>query len=276
MTIFDHDSLLDPTVQLRAELTATRQELERLRSVSQAQLQIAKRVHESLLPKPIRHPRIDVESRYVPLEAVGGDYCQVRMVGESDCYITLCDVTGHGVGAALMATRVSSEVRRLIFLERYRPMEIVQGLNAFVFQEFGDTDLQLSFFSAKLDLHRSTITYSGAGHPGPLLVRRGSGTIETLHSQNLLIGVAEHCLSENPEATAPLHPGDRLIFFTDGMTETIGASGRQLGEEGLGEIGAIVCSGDVSEMADCILERVAAFRAGPVLDDMTLIIAELK
>ncbi len=276
MSILDHDSRLDPAGQLRAELAATRQALERMTSASQAQLQIAKRVHVSLLPKPIRHPRIDVESRYVPLEAIGGDYCQARMVGESDCYITLCDVTGHGVGAALMATRVSSEVRRLVLSDRARPAEIVRGLNDFVFHEFGDTDLQLSFFSAKIDLHRYTITYSGAGHPGPLLVRRDSGTIETLHSQNLLIGVAEDCLSEKPEGTAPLNPGDRLLFFTDGMTETIGEGGRQLGQEELGKIVAIACPGNVSDTADCILERIAAFRVGPIQDDMTLIIAELK
>ena len=261
--------------QLQADLAEARRELVRHQSDSQAHFLLAARVHKSLLPKPIRHPRIDVESRYVPLEAVGGDYCQVAMINESICYITLCDVAGHGIGPTLMATRVSSEARRLV-LDRARPVEIVEHLNDFCFRFLGDTELQLSFFAARLDLPDRAITYSGAGHPGPLLIRRDSGAIETLHSQNLLIGVAERCLSENPEGTAQLNPGDRLLFFTDGITETIGANGRLLGEEGLGKIVAITCPGSISDTADCILERIAAFRAGPIQDDMTLIIAELK
>jgi hypothetical protein len=70
--------------QLRAELTAARRELEWLRSTSQLHLQLAKRVHESLSPGPVRNPRLDVEARHLPLEAVGGDYCQVLFPDTSE------------------------------------------------------------------------------------------------------------------------------------------------------------------------------------------------
>ena len=181
----------------------------------QAHLQIANRVHQSLLSQPVRHPRIDIDARSLPMDGVGGDYCQVLFPDESCCYLTMCDVTGHGIGPALLATRVSSEVRRLVF-NRLRPVEIVARLNAFVLDLFGDAELQLSFFAAQLDLRGHSITYSGAGHPGPLLIHQGSGLIETLESQNLLMGVAEHCLSDRPEQSSPWSPGDRLLLFTDG------------------------------------------------------------
>ena len=176
--------------QLEAELSAVKRELERRDQAWQGQLQIAARVHESLLPRPVRHPQIDIDTRYVPVDRVGGDYCQVLFPDESICYVTMCDVAGHGVGPALLATRVSSEVRRLV-LDRLRPMEIVQGLNAFIVDHFRDAELFLSFFAAKLDLTRRLLTYSGAGHPGPFLIREGSEPIEVLESQNLLVGVAE-------------------------------------------------------------------------------------
>jgi serine phosphatase RsbU (regulator of sigma subunit) len=77
-------------------------------------LQLAAKVHRSLLPLPVQTDRIDVDVRYLPVEQVGGDYCQVRFPSEDVCYITMCDVTGHGIGAAWLATRVSSEVRHSV------------------------------------------------------------------------------------------------------------------------------------------------------------------
>ena len=177
----------DPTKiqQLEAELAATKRELKRREQEWRRQLDIAARVHHSRLPCPVRHPRIDIDTRYVPLEKVGRDYCQVLFPSKSCCYVTMCDVSGHGVGPGLMATRVSSEVRRLVS-GQLRPMDIVQGLNAFILEHFRDTGLMLSFFAAQLDLERGRLTYSGAGHPGPLLIRKGSSPIEALNSQNLL------------------------------------------------------------------------------------------
>ncbi len=261
--------------QLEAELAAVKRELERRDQAWQAELQIAARVHESLLPRPVRHPQIDIDTRYIPVDSVGGDYCQVLFPDESSCYVTMCDVAGHGVGPALLATRVSSEVRRLV-LDRLRPMEIVQGLNAFIIEHFRDAELFLSFFAAEFDLTRGLLTYSGAGHPGPFLIREGSASIEVLESQNLVVGVAEQCLRDEPEGMRQVKQGDRVLFFTDGLTETMDPSGQMLGTDGLARIATITCDGGLFDMADCILERLAALRSGPPQDDMTLIIAELK
>ena len=134
--------------QVKADLEAVKRELQRREEVWQRELDIAERVHRSMLPKPIRHPRIDIDVRYVPAEKVGGDYCQVLFPAESCCYVTMCDVTGHGIGSALLATRVSSQVRGLVF-EKLHPTEIVQQLNKFVLENFAETDLLLTFFVAQ-------------------------------------------------------------------------------------------------------------------------------
>ena len=105
------DGKLQQLEALEAELSAVKRELRRRDQAWQAQLQIATRVHDSLLPRPVRHPQIDIDTRYVPVNRVGGDYCQVLFPGESSCYVTMCDVDGHAVWPALLAARVSSEVR---------------------------------------------------------------------------------------------------------------------------------------------------------------------
>ncbi len=260
---------------LRRRLAAAEHELQTYRVRLQRQLNLAAEVHRSLLPKPIRDERILVDVRYVPIDQVGGDYCQVRFPDPETCYITMCDVTGHGIGPALLATRVSSEVRQGIVYGR-PPRDILRSLNRFIYEDFYEANLYLSLVAASIDLSRRRLTFSGAGHPSQLLVRGKGATVEPLVSQNPLVGVLKEILADEPEHTLALEPGDRLVFYTDGITETADAAGRLLGTEGLASIVAGGMTVGLFEMADYILERVARHNHGPITDDRTLIVAEIR
>jgi sigma-B regulation protein RsbU (phosphoserine phosphatase) len=209
--------------------------------------------------------------RYQPIDGVGGDYCQMHFPRENVCYITMCDVTGHGIGAALLATRVSSEVRHSVHSGK-SPAEVVAGLNRFVYDNFAGAGLLLTFFAARIDLAGREITWSGAGHPSPILVRADGRTVARLASQNLIIGVLPECLAAEPEHRSRLEPGDRVLFYTDGVAEVFDATGAELGEEGLARFMREAMTVGVFGMIDRILEQVAAFQHGPVTDDRTLIL----
>jgi serine phosphatase RsbU (regulator of sigma subunit) len=228
-----------------------------------------------MLPGPVRHPSIDIDVRYVPLETIGGDYCQVLFPVDTCCYITLCDVEGHGIGPAILATRVSSEVHRLVHDQR-PPHEIVKRVNQFVINHFVEAELFLTLFVAKIDLRLGMVTYSGAGHPGPLLIRNGSREVEILRSQNLMIGVRQNILAQCSSDQLRVFSGDRLVFFTDGLIETFNSDGKMLSSKEVLQIASHTCDGELFDAADDFLERIEAFRNGPPQDDLTLIIAELK
>lgn len=261
--------------QLRRRLALVEGQLETLRGESRRWEKLASIVHRTLLARPVRHEAIHVDVRYHPIEAVGGDYCQVRFCGQETCYITLCDVMGHGIVPAFVATRVSSEVRHWI-LDQQSPSSIVRQLNGFMRTYFQETGLFLSFFAAKIDLVARRITWSGGGHPPAILVRPGTTHVELLESQNALIGVVDDCLDEHPEHSFDLHGGDRVLFYTDGLTETGATSGNELGTGGLAEIATSSMGLDVFRMADDILEKVAKFASGSQEDDKTLIVAEIR
>lgn len=261
--------------RLRRQIVELEGQLDSDRLQRREQLELAAEVHHSLLPKPIRHDRIDVDLRYQSVDEVGGDYCQVRIPSERFCYITMCDVTGHGIAAALLATRVSSEVRHRI-LELESPRNIVDRLNRFIVEHFASTGLYLTFFVARVDLQIRELAWSGAGHPPALLIRKKKGTVEQLVSQNLMVGVLADCLQEDPEHNLQLERGDRIVFYTDGVIETEDRDNQMLGIDGLGEFCVQAMSVGLFQTADFILDRVALLERGEASDDKTLIVAEIK
>ena len=274
----DVEQLRKRVIDMQRTLDATRDQLRwhlnRAKSLD-LDLELSAKVHRSLLPQAIRDDRIQVDVRYIPFGQVGGDYCQVRFFDTDTCYITMCDVVGHGVQGALLATRVSSEVRHWI-IEGHSPRDIVQSLNSFILDYFGETDMFLTFIASRIDLARRQITWSGAGHPSPLLIRSDGTTVESLPSQNSVIGVQEDCLDVDPEHTVSFDSGDRLVFYTDGLMETTNAGDKQLGVDGLAELATVAMCVDLFDMADQILEQAARYQGGPRTDDTTLIVAEIK
>ncbi|HYW79279.1 MAG TPA: PP2C family protein-serine/threonine phosphatase, partial [Thermoguttaceae bacterium] len=156
------------------------------------------------------------------------------------------------------------------------PQAIVRSLNTFICDHFGETHLYLTFVAAQLDLANRRLTWCGAGHPSPLLIRRNQPAVEPLVSQNMLIGVRKDLLADPIQETIQLDPGDRLVFYTDGVTETDVSDDRQLGIDGLTEMAADAMQVDLFAMADHILGRIETDQQGPTLDDKTLIVAEVK
>jgi serine phosphatase RsbU (regulator of sigma subunit) len=226
------------------------------------------------LPLPVRTDRIEVDVRYLPVDEVGGDYCQVRFPSENICYITICDVTGHGIGAALLATRVSSEVRHSV-LSGKSPADVLDALNRFVCENFVEAGLFLTFLVVRIDLANREITWSGAGHPSPILFRT-DGTTARLASQNLMLGVQPQCLAPEPEHRDHLEPGDRVLIYTDGVTELFDSTGSELGEGGLAALAVNATSDDLFGMTERILDQIVAFQHGPATDDRTLILVGIK
>jgi phosphoserine phosphatase RsbU/P len=265
----------DDLARLRRRVVELEKLLEAGQKRARQHLELAAKVHRSLLPMPVRTDRVEVDVRYLPVEGIGGDYCQVFFVGDDVCYITISDVTGHGIGSALLATRVSSEVRYSVLLGK-SPAEVLDALNRFVYGNFADAGLFLTFLAVRIDLPTGDINWSGAGHPSPILVRADGTTVVRLESQNLMIGVQLQCLAAEPEHRIRLERGDRVLIYTDGVTEVFDSTGSELGESGLAGLVVEAMSDDLFGMTDRILGGVVEFQPGPATDDRTLILLGLR
>lgn len=100
--------------------------------------------------------------------------------------------------------------------------------------------------------------------------------IEQLTSQNMMIGMVKNCLDDEPQHTIEFEPGDRLLVYTDGLTETVGADNRYLGTAGLCKMATDAMSVGLFDAADYLLDRIARYQHGPAEDDKTLIVAEMQ
>ncbi len=240
-------------------------------------LELAKRVHEALIPGLSSHPRFDMDVQFRPRDWLGGDYCQAALVGDETLYLTLCDVTGHGIGSAMLAARVSTLVRGI--LEQCPAPRAVLGRVDRFYRDFyaaGPEELPLSFLACRLDLGGCTLDYAAAGHPGPLILRRGSAGHEQLPTRNLLIGVEASCLLEPAEGSVALGPGDRVALFTDGVTDAILPDSSLLGVAGLARMLQGGADLDVFRLGRSVVEAIEGDAGQPTRDDRTLVLLEIR
>ena len=192
---------------------------------------LARRIHRSLLPHPLRDARVDLAVHYEEHEILGGDYCSVFERTEDRLFLCVCDVTGHGLPAALLAGRISSFVQHEITVA-HQPCEVVDALNRFVASHFDGLGIYATFLCMDIDLRRRSIAYAGAGHP-PALLQKRDGTFESLGSLSPLIGVFPEMGRNCRVSSTSLASGDRLLLFTDGLSETRNADGEMLGIDGI-------------------------------------------
>ena len=184
-------------------------------------LQLARRIHRTLLPGRIVTAGIDIDVRYREMNLLGGDYTTVYEREPDRFFVCICDVVGHGLAAALLAGRVNSYVRYTI-REVEHPCQVVEALNGFVWRNFEGLGLFITFFCMEIDLRRKEIQYAGCGHPPALLWSARTKRCQRLVSRHMPIGVRPEFAEGCDIGSAPIESGDRLLLYTDGVIETFG------------------------------------------------------
>jgi sigma-B regulation protein RsbU (phosphoserine phosphatase) len=203
-----------------------------------------------------------------PCRTVGGDYYDFG-IEEGRLLLALGDVSGKGTGAALLMTVLRAAVRGH-WTDRCLS-DAVARINRTVCQNV-PTNKYVTFFMASLDPASGQIEYVNAGHNPPLLVRK-DGTIEKLEEGGMVLGMFEGV--PYADGRAEMHPGDTLLVFSDGVTETWSATNDDLefGEEGLMRVAVAGRSLDAAGLRDQILRELDTFAAGAkATDDRTLIV----
>lgn len=234
-----------------------------------AELSIAHEIQMKMLPRA--YPSlagISVAGVSEPALEMGGDYYDFLPVTGDRVALVIGDVSGKGVPAALLMVMIRSILRARVTPEVPPPV-LIEELNRHLLTDTDDK-MFVTLFYAEVDTAARTLRYVNAGHNETLLLR-ADGTTEVLAEGGLLMGMFER--AKYVERTVPLSAGDRVIFYTDGITEAADASGVLYGVERLEAVARATAGLTAEGIRDAILADCRAYAGdGPASDDRTLIV----
>ena len=247
------------------------QELEATNRLQEKQLKLeldeAVEIQRGLIQHRMPHlPGFSLASAWQPARTVSGDYLAAFRLDNTHAALCVADVAGKGVPAALLMSNLQAALKSLTS-ERISPSEICVKLNELM---CGNTPLRkfVTCFYAELEVPTKKLKFTNAGHNAPMLLRR-SGECVRLDDGGPVIGAFHK--STFSEREIQLSEGDKLLLFTDGVTEARDASGEEFGEQRLEQVLRSYRGRNAAELRTLIMREVAEFSSDHFDDDATLL-----
>ena len=236
------------------------------------EFQTAREVQVALMPvNSVKSERFDLVAHSIPCRYVAGDFYDLMRLPDGRVALTLADVSGKGISAALLAS-VAQGVIEAQFSAGHSPAEVAGTLNRVIVNR-SDANRFLTMFCAVVDSDGG-LAWVNAGHNPSILARR-DGQTEELATKSLVVGAFD--FAEYHVSHTRLGPGDVVFSFSDGVTEAVNSSGELFGDERLLELVRTSVSLTAEKIKDRVLEELLAFTSGlPQGDDVTVVALKTK
>ena len=237
----------------------------------QREFEDARLIQRGLLPAVMPQTAgVKLASSWQPADGVGGDCFDALTFDGGGLGLTIADVAGKGVPAALLMSNLQAAVRAFA-QEAAAPSSVCASVNRLLCRNMASGRF-VTFCYVRIDTAERRLTYANAGHNPPLLVR-GNGSIDMLAPTGTVLGVfAESAYEQGEFAIAP---GDRLVLYTDGITEGRNPEGEEYAEERLADSARRHRSLSADDMLAAMLADVETFNKKVYEDDATLIVAAM-
>ena len=234
-------------------------------AVTKAHIDIARKIQQSLLPEdPLSLAGVRFGGRCIPAAEVGGDYFGYFANGESGVDSLIGDVSGYGVGAALLMASARTTFMSARLVEE-SAAAILSRLNDQLHDDLDHADLFMTASCTTFDAATRELRYANAGHPPALVLRAGASGCDPLRADGIMLGLQKGARFD--EVRLQLNAGDVVVWYTDGITEMCDDAGEFFGVRGLEE--AIVSNKheEPEAMIDAVFAALALFSNGRFYDD---------
>jgi PAS domain S-box-containing protein len=260
-------------IRMRAEVE--------LASARRREVTVAAKIQQSLLVTPPKTslPGVDLAVVSIASQEVDGDFYDFFLHGPHCFDVVVGDVMGKGIPAALLGAATKSAIGRTMadltlanpLQSRPSPQEIMNKTDSLVTANMVEVDSFATVFYARIETAERRLTWIDMGHTKTLLYRHGQGRSEWLKGNGLPLGIGIS-RSRNQQITT-FEPGDILIIYSDGISETTNAAGEFFGEDRLVTLIRQHAACEAQAILERILDAVSSFAAaGLVYDDRTCIV----
>lgn len=246
-------------------------ERERERQRMEAEINIARDIQQALLPRRFKnYPNLEVAGCNFPCLSVGGDYFDVFPIGDGRTAFLIADVSGKGLGAALLTTMLQGALSGMTL--GAEPARVFNHINRFLC-DHAEVGRYATMFFGVMD-PQGHLEFINAGHPSPYMIRKGKA--ETPFTEGSYpVGLVPE--AEYTAACLKLEPGDTLVLFSDGVTEAMDPDEEMFGMARLGELLHDKSDVPLEHLEKCVLESVENFvRGARQADDVTLLLVRYQ
>jgi sigma-B regulation protein RsbU (phosphoserine phosphatase) len=245
----------------------------------ESELKNASEIQRILLPeKAPEMPGFELAGRNIPAKLVSGDYFDYVQIGENHLGVTIADVSGKGIPAALLTAMCRSVLRAKAAFHPTSPAAALGALNRNLFPDIRE-DMFITIAYAVLPKDSGTITLARAGHTDPLVWRQQTGEVEVIKTGGLAVGVDKGDVFERvtKDVAIPMESGDVLLLYTDGINEATDHKGLEFGEERIKTVLGLAAPNGAQAVVDALCDAVKNFAGSEAQgDDITLVVVKRK
>jgi|GEM_PF-831044 len=252
--------------------------LQDFNDMMQNELKMAGDVQQMIFPHIIENKDYNYSIFFKAFTEVSGDYYDIFNLGNDKYGFLLVDASGHGVPAALI-TMVAKEQFRLHAPKILNPAELFKKVNYEISTILHTHDTSGYYFSAFYFIldENKCVSYCSAGHPEPILMRSNKKETSYLTTNGFLVGISEDMNHLYETKMIQLESGDKIIMYTDGVSESMNEEDRQFSKSGIVEATEKVSTGSSSDILDSIVKEFSNFTdINDLNDDTTCIVVEVK
>ena len=236
-----------------------------------SEMELAKRIQTALLPDKQKIKGYEIAATMIPAKEVGGDYYDIIETPKGDKWVTIGDVSGHGVDSGLiMMMAQTSILSKVNDNGSCGPSDMLESINGIIRENISRLGSDHYMTMMAMRLNQSEMTLAGK-HQDLIIYRSALNKTETRTIPGTWLGITDDIKTSLTELTIEINTGDIVLLFTDGITEAANAGGEMFSQERLAQALNKYADLPVGKLRDKIIEEVMSFQEEQ-LDDMTLVV----
>lgn len=246
-------------------------ELKNARDALWSEIELAKRIQTAILPEKNRIRGYEVASVMLPAQEVGGDYYDIIETASGKKWVTMGDVSGHGVDSGLIMMMAQTSMTTMVNnASNCRPSEILESVNKIIRENISRLGSDHYMTMLAIQLNEFRINIAGK-HQDVIIYRCQSNQTEIIPTKGTWLGISENIGKYLEDITVEIEDGDLILLFTDGITEAMDETGEMYGQHRLEHALHHYADLPVKKIIENIVKDVLEFQSEQ-LDDMTLVI----